>query len=101
MWGDFNFFRLTDRRLTDKTDCLTPLRACARGVIINTTIRVPTAPRMAAMRVEGLVGFPIMKKFVRSATVLEEGEGEELLGSPVSPAEVACGNHHSQLLTRC
>ena len=25
---------LTDRRLTDKTDCLTPLRACARGVII-------------------------------------------------------------------
>ena len=22
-----------DRRLTDKTDCLTPLRACARGVI--------------------------------------------------------------------
>ena len=31
MWLDFNFFRVTDR-LTDKTDCLTPLRACARGV---------------------------------------------------------------------
>ena len=33
----FQFFspdrQTTDRRLTDKTDCLTPLRACARGVI--------------------------------------------------------------------
>ena len=32
----FQFFphdRLTDR-LTDKTDCLTPLHACARGVIM-------------------------------------------------------------------
>ena len=35
MWRDFNFFRETDR-LTDKTDCLTPLRACARGVKIKT-----------------------------------------------------------------
>ena len=40
MWRDFNFLRLTDdwltdRRLTDKTDCLTPLRACACGVIIS------------------------------------------------------------------
>ena len=36
--GRFQFFlpdrRLTDRRLTDKTDCLTPLRACARGGVI-------------------------------------------------------------------
>ena len=32
----FQFFspdRQTDRRRTDKTDCLTPLRACARAVI--------------------------------------------------------------------
>ena len=45
MWRDFNFVRATDDcgqttdrqttdRQTDKTDCLTPLRACARGVII-------------------------------------------------------------------
>ena len=35
----FQFFpgdRPTDRQ-TDKTDCLTPLRACARGVIIVQT----------------------------------------------------------------
>ena len=28
-------FYSPDRRLTDKTDCLTPLRACACGVIIG------------------------------------------------------------------
>ena len=47
MWRDFNFFRLTDRqtdrqtdrRRTDKTDCLTPLRACARG-LISVVLRV-------------------------------------------------------------
>ena len=62
------------------------------------------------MREEGLVVFPV-RLVTGSATVLEEGEGEEgLLGSPVSLAEVvvtttvlalaangACGNHHSQL----
>ena len=37
MWRDFNFFlsdRQTTDRQTDKTDCLTPLCACARGVIM-------------------------------------------------------------------
>ena len=29
----FQFISPDRRRLTDKTDCLTPLRACARGVI--------------------------------------------------------------------
>ena len=43
--------------------------------IINTAIRAPTAPRMAAMREEGLVGFSV------TGCVTEEGEGEEeLLG---------------------
>ena len=40
----FQFFssnRQTDR-LTDKTDCLTPLRACARGVKIHTVQVVGT-----------------------------------------------------------
>ena len=39
----FQFFppdrRLTDDWLTDKTDCLTPLRACARGVITRARMR--------------------------------------------------------------
>ena len=37
-WRDFNLFWQTDNRLTDwrtdKTDCLTPLRACARRVMM-------------------------------------------------------------------
>ena len=51
--------------------------------IINTTTTAPTAPRMPAMRVEGLS----VNGFVaESVPVLEEEEGEEeLLGSPVSP----------------
>jgi len=55
--------------------------------IFNTAIRDPTAPRMAASRVEGLFS---VKGFVAvSVPVLEEEEGEEeLLRSPVSPVEV-------------
>ena len=32
-------FQTDDRRQTDKTDCLTPLRACARGVKIPQTVK--------------------------------------------------------------
>ena len=33
------FFESQTDKLTDKTDCLTPLRACARGVITESYFR--------------------------------------------------------------
>jgi len=57
--------------------------------IINTAIRAPTAPRMAASRVEGLVGLSVKGFVAEPVSVLEEEEGdEELLRSPVTPTEV-------------
>ena len=43
--GEISIFcgRQTTDRQTDKTDCLTPLRACARGVI-NFRVKIAAGP---------------------------------------------------------
>ena len=53
MWRDFKFFfadKQTDDRLTDKLDCLTPLRACADGVMTSKTASTCTEDKLAAIK---------------------------------------------------